>query len=350
MSKKFVIRTISYILVVLVLIAAVVIIVDPFSHYHMPFFGMEAVATEERSALIGVAKNDSYDTALIGSSMSENFVDSWFEDGQFGTSTVKLCFQGAHFCDYEVVFDEVIKKPELKNIVFGLDNYMLTDDPSESEVTIPEYLSNDNLIDDVYYWWNKSVIFNYLPVFIANNKSENFSDDNAYAWTNLYEYGKDPVLVSYLPFRPQVFEERLPSDYYFEFGDEFLEKITGYIEARPDVKFYIYVPPYSALFWDYSLRKGKLEAEICVMDRVYSKLLEYDNVEFYYFQNDFDVVENIKNYRDYSHFKQEINYYMYECMRDKTHILTKDECYDTLLDMYAYTMNKDFDTYIETCE
>lgn len=348
MNKKFVQKTILYSAVVLVLIAAIIVIVDPFSHYHMPFFGMEAVATEERSALIGVAKHDTYDTALIGSSMSENFVDSWFEDGVFGNSAVKLCFQGAHFWDYEIVLDEVIKKPEVKNIVFGLDNYLLTDNPEESEVTIPEYLYNDSIFDDAYYLWNKSVVFNYLPVFIANNKSENFSDDNAYVWTNLYEYGKDPVLVSYLPFRPQVFEERLPSDYYFEYGDEFIEKITKYIEARPDVQFSFYVPPYSALFWDYSLRKGKLEAEICVMDRVYSKLLEYDNVDLYYFQNDFDIVENINNYRDYSHFKQEINYYMYECMRDKSHRLTKDTCYDTLLAMFGYAMNTDFDSYIES--
>lgn len=348
MSKKFVTKSIAYSAIVLALIAAIIIIVDPFSHYHMPFFGMEAVTTEERSALIGVAKNASYDTALIGSSMSENFVDSWFEDGVFGNSTVKLCFQGAHFCDYKIVLDEVIKKEELKNVVFGLDNYLLTDDPAEAEVTIPEYLSDKSLVNDVYYWWNKSAFFNYLPVFIANNKAEHFSDDNAYVWTNLHEYGKDPVLVSYLPFRPQVFEERLPSDYYFEYGDEFLEKITKYIEARPDVKFSIYVPPYSALFWDYSLRKGKLEAEICVMERVYSKLLEYDNVDLYYFQDDLDIAENLDNYRDYSHFKQEINYYMYECMRDGTHKLSKDTYYDILLSMFAYAMETDFDVFIES--
>ena len=294
-NKKFVKNTIIYSAVILIAIAVTVVIIDPFSHYHMPLFNMGAVATDERTSLIGIAKNDNYEVALVGSSMSENCIDSWFEDGYFGKSAVKLCFQGAHFDDYEIILDEVIKHPELKTVVFGLDNYILTDDPSEQEITIPEYLYNDKLTDDSHYLWNKSVVFEFLPMFIINNILEKGSDDNAYVWENLFPYGKDASIASYISFRPEGPKEREAYDTYFENADLFLSKFTKYIEARPDVRFYVYAPPYSILFWDYSLLNGRLESEICLLERVYSKLLEYDNVELYYFQDDKDIITNLDN-------------------------------------------------------
>ena len=343
-NKKFVKNTIIYSAVILIAIAVTVVIIDPFSHYHMPLFNMGAVATDERTSLIGIAKNDNYEVALVGSSMSENFIDSWFEDGYFGKSAVKLCFQGAHFDDYEIILDEVIKHPELKTVVFGLDNYILTDDPSEQEITIPEYLYNDKLTDDSHYLWNKSVVFEFLPMFIINNILEKGSDDNAYVWENLFPYGKDASIASYISFRPEGPKEREAYDTYFENADLFLSKFTKYIEARPDVRFYVYAPPYSILFWDYSLLNGRLEAEICLLERVYSKLLEYDNVELYYFQDDKDIITNLDNYRDYSHYKQAINYYMYYKMKKGEKRLTKDNYYDTLLNMFGYAMNYDYNS------
>ena len=343
-NKKFIKNTIIYSAVILIAIAVTVVIIDPFSHYHMPLFNMGTVATDERTSLIGIAKNDNYEVALVGSSMSENFIDSWFEDGYFGKSAVKLCFQGAHFDDYEIILDEVIKHPELKTVVFGLDNYILTDDPSEQEITIPEYLYNDKLTDDSHYLWNKSVVFEFLPMFIINNILEKGSDDNAYVWENLFPYGKDASIASYISFRPEGPKEREAYDTYFENADLFLSKFTKYIEARPDVRFYVYVPPYSILFWDYSLLNGRLEAEICLLERVYSKLLEYDNVELYYFQDDKDIITNLDNYRDYSHYKQAINYYMYSKMKKGEKRLTKDNYYDTLLNMFGYAMNYDYNS------
>lgn len=343
-SKKFVKLTITYSTVILLIIAIVMIVLDPFSHFHMPVFGMGPVATDERTALIGIAKNDEYEVALIGSSMSENFVDSWFEDGFFGKSAVKFCLQGAHFDDYEVILDEVITHPELKTIVFGLDNYILTDDPDEQEVTIPEYLSNKDLLDDSHYIWNKSALTEFLPKFIIGNIIEKGSDDNAYVWENYYTYGKPAVLASYNQFRPEGRKDPVPIDEYFNNADLFLDKFVKYIEARPDVKFYVYVPPYSILFWDYSLLNGRLEAEICLEERVYSRLLDYDNVELYYFQNDTDIITDLNNYRDYSHYKQAINYYMYSRMKKGEKRITKDDYFDTLLAMFEYASVYDYDS------
>lgn len=345
-SKKYIEKTIKYTVAILVVIAIIMIVIDPFTHYHMPYFGMGTVATDERTSLVGIAKHDYYETALIGSSMSENFVDSWFEYGSFGTSADKFCLQGAHFDDYEVILDEVIKHPELKNIVFCLDNYILTDDPSEQEVTIPEYLSNDSIFDDAKYLWNRGALCELLPVFIINNIKEHGSDDNAYVWENLFPYGEAAAVMNYATYRPDGPKEKKEYDYFFENADLFLSKFERYIKARPDVKFIIYWPPYSALFWDYSKLNGDLEAEICMEEKVCQSLLSYENVEIYYFQDDFDTITNLDNYRDYSHYKQAINYKMYKAMRDGSTKLTNESYYDRLLSVYEFGMTYDAESVI----
>ncbi|HOO28250.1 MAG TPA: hypothetical protein PLU43_07275 [Lachnospiraceae bacterium] len=343
-GKKFTIKTISYTLGILILLAAVTVIIDPFIHYHAPICGLAAVETDERSALVGVARNMDYDTALIGSSMSENFKESWFEDGVFGNSCVKLSLQGAHFNDYDVLFREVSKKKDLKNIVFSLDTYLLTNPPEDYPVTIPSYLSNTSYWDDASYVWNKSVLLEYLPKFLINNVTEHYNADSAYTWADDYVFSKYAARGSYNAERLLIPEEEKSYDTYFTYSDEFLADIIPYIESCPDVTFYFYSSPYSILFWDDSVRRGNTTAEICALSRVFEKLLSYDNVRIFYFQDDYDIITDLDNYRDYSHFDQPINYYMYECMRDGKKEVTLDTYYDTLLNMYQFAIAYDYES------
>jgi len=122
--------------------------------------------------------------------------------------------------------------------------------------------------------------------------------------------------------------------------------VTPYIEARPDVTFIFYSPPYSILYWDDCLLRGRLTAEICAQNEVYKKLLEYDNVRIFYFQDNWDIITNLDNYKDYSHYSKDISHYLYECMRDGKCEVTKETSFDTLLkfseDIAAYDHESTF--------
>lgn len=343
-DKQFSVKTIAYTLGILAVIAVIIVLVDPFVHFHAPIGKFAAVETDERSQMIGIAQNMTYDTALIGSSMSENFVASWFNDGHFGKSCVKLCLQGAHFSDYDVLFKEVCTHPDVKNIVFSLDDYLLTNNPDQYPVTIPEYLSNTSVIDDAHYVWNNSVILEYVPKFIINNIRNDYNADSAYVWAPDFQFDKYVTRGIYSTQRVLVPEEEKAYDTYFYYADSFLASIKPYIESRPDVTFYFYASPYSIYFWDDCVRHGNLTAEICTLERVYKELLNYSNVRLFYFQNDYDIITNLDNYRDYSHFDQPINYYMYECMRDGKKEVSQDTYYDTLLDMYDFAEGYDYES------
>ncbi|MCR4738900.1 MAG: hypothetical protein K5886_01410 [Lachnospiraceae bacterium] len=343
-DREYVKKTIIYTLIILVLISVTVIIIDPFIRYHKPFFSLAAVETDERSAVIGLARNMDYEVALLGSSMSENFVDSWFEDGHFGDSCVKLPLQGAHQSDYLPVFDEMVKNKKLKSIVFSLDNYLFEDNKEMDPLTIPEYFIKEPGIEDIYYLLNKSVVFNYLPRFLILNETEGHSDDNAYVWADRYQYSKYIARADYMATRRL---EPLPEkeyDYYFERIDTLIGDLSKYIEERPDVTFYMYAPPYSILFWDVVSLGGNLTAEICGLSRLYEGLLKYPNVRIFYFQDDYEIICDLDHYRDYSHYDQGVNYRMYEAMKNGDHEVTMDTYYDTLLDMYNFAVEYDYES------
>jgi len=342
--KSFFIKTIIWTISLLVVIAATVVIIDPFVHYHAPLFGLAECETDERGAMIGVAQNMDYDIALIGSSMSENFEVSWFEDGVLGNECVKLCMQGAHFDDFSKILSKALKKDTTKRIVYSLDNYVLLNVPEQYPSTIPDYLDNDKWTDESYYVWNKSVMFYYLPIFIANNIKYHCNADKAYVWADRNTFDKYVARATYYPVRLIKQADEEPFDTYFPYADEFLEEMSAYIESRPDVEFDFYAPPYSIMYWDDCVLHGRLTAEICVLNRVYEKLLSYDNVRIFYFQNDFNIISDLDNYKDYSHYDQPINHYIYECIRDGKCEMTRDTYFDILLDFYEKAAAYNYET------
>ena len=334
--KSFIRKTISYTLITLLVIAALVIMIDPFSRYHAPWFGLAPVETDERSSSTGIARNLDYDTVLIGSSMSENFKNTWFEDGVFGNKCVKIPLQGAHYGDYRIILDEVLSHRGTRNVVFCLDNYLYTDLTSAYPQTIEDYYVSGIGFSDLNYLFNKSVFFEYIPRFLVTNVREGFNEENAYLWSDDYEYSKYAARLAYMQTRQITRLEEFPYDFFFTTGDEVTEPLLEQIKSHPDVTFYIYAPPYSILYWDDVVMRGFSTATICVLEREYAKLLECDNVKLFYFQNDESIITDLSNYRDYSHYKIDVNRYMYEAMRDGTHELTSDDYYDVLLEMYNF--------------
>ncbi len=345
-NKQYFVKTIAYSFAVLIVIAVLTIVIDPFVHYHKPLFGLAAAETEERGQQIGVAKHMDYDTAIVGSSMSENFEAGWFNDGVIGSSTVKLSMQGAHFDDYSRLLNVVLSKPETKTVIISLDNYLLLHNPDEHPTTIPDYLENDDISDDIYYLWNKSVSFVFLPQFLINNFTEGFSSDTAYSWAGRYRFDKYVARATYLPYRLMQPKDEEVYNAYYEYVDEFLAGISPYIEARPDVEFIFFSPPYSILYWDDCILRGRLTAEICAINEVYKALLGYDNVRMFYFQDNWDIITDLNNYKDYSHYSRDISYYIYKCMRDGKCELTEETSFDTLLkfseDVAAYDHESSF--------
>ena len=97
-GKRFVKLSVSFTLVLLLLVGVSQITIDPLFQYHKPWFGLKPVVTDERYHNAGIAKTFDYDNVIIGNSLAENFYVSDVEK-MFGGKTVKLTAAGSHTSD-----------------------------------------------------------------------------------------------------------------------------------------------------------------------------------------------------------------------------------------------------------
>ena len=70
----------AILLAVIVMVAGIVVYVDPFFHYHRPLEGFPYVVDNQLSQNPGMARNMNYNSCIIGSSMTVNFDTDDFKE------------------------------------------------------------------------------------------------------------------------------------------------------------------------------------------------------------------------------------------------------------------------------
>ncbi len=343
--KRFSILVVVYTIIFLFLAGLLVYLVDPFVHFHSPFGSLKVAETNEYYQNVGVARNLQYDNVIAGSSMAENFQSSWFDEG-FGGKSVKLTFQGWQLVNYKILFDEIFSHQKIKRIFFPLDNFILTDAASSTAIEIPSYLygtvENDGLWESMPYLLNKDVLVKQIPKFLINNIRHENPEDVAYSWNHKFIFSKEVTLNSYFRIPEEAVQEMVPDDFFYPTAEGFLNTIIPFIEENPETEFYIWMPPYSILYWDDSNRQGYTNAEISAQGYVAWNLMQYENVKVFYFQNLYDIITDLDNYKDYSHYSKEVNYYIYECFLKGENQLTPKNYHTQMLKTKEIAETYDF--------
>ena len=286
-----------------------VVVFDPFFQYHKPLKGLKAVLTDKEYQCVGSLKTFDYDSVIAGSSVSENYNNGWFDQG-FGCKSIKAIRSYGATADLCYLLDIAFEHQDLKYVFYNLDPSALEADPETTyELTgCPMYLYDDNYVNDVRYWLNKGVLMEKIPYLIANSLMGDYDENNSYNWAQWKEFNSDMILGLYIR-KPSVSEMK-PRDYYEDLLRKNLDMLTDRITAHPETEFYIFVPPYSMLWWDNIYREGDTEAYLYNMEQAMKTLLAYENVKMFYFQNDREIITDLENYMDILHFSPEINRYI----------------------------------------
>ncbi len=320
--RKMVLVFAGLVIVMLLAVGALVVLVDPFFHYHKPLKGFPYQIDNQLSQNPGMAKHMEYDSVLLGSSMTVNFNTNWFEE-LMGLKTLKLSYSAAYPKDQanimEIVFDS---DHDVKKVFLGIDVITYTGGVEETKYPIPEYLYDKRYCNDISYLFNKDVLLNYILRPIADPEPTDLATMYASWWTQEY-YSKDWVLLNY--YEPPVVEEETPKEDYIPRTALNLDRnICPFIEQNPETEFVIFFPPYSILFWNNVLRENHLEATIEEYRYITERLNAYDNVEIYFFPDREDIVLDLNHYADYSHYHPDFNRFMAECFVDGTGLVAKE--------------------------
>ena len=342
-NKKWFLQVISSAAALLLVISCLTVAADPFSHYHKPSekIPYEYFASDQIYLNPGIVKHFDYDALITGSSMTENFRVSYFYEA-LGVNAVKVSYSGARSKDMNIIIKRALESnPNLKTVYLGLDLYMLKGaDTEETRHPHPEYLYNSNPFDDVNYLFNKDILFKkVLPSLIGaakGLKSESF--DQYSVWDHLVVYGQNGTLKSSAGMEKADVSADAAKRVIKDADSNLKKNFIPLIEAYPDVKFVIFFPPFSILYWYFR----DTESELNILEHAVNSLIKYDNTELFMFMNNLSIIYNLYNYTDPVHYSADINIYMTNCFKNGTHLLTAENSESELQAMRTAVENFDY--------
>lgn len=332
MSKNFIKHFCIWSGILLMLCVLAVVLFDPFFQYHKPLPGLKAVLTDKEYQCVGSLKTFDYDSVIAGSSVAENNYNDWFNQG-FDCNVIKAIRSYGATADLCYLLDIAFEHQELKYVFYNLDpSALVADAETTYELTgCPMYLYDDNYVNDIEYWLNKDVLMEKIPYLISKSVIGGYDENDSYNWAQWKEFNSDMALGLYI--RKPSISEMKQKNYYEDLLHQNLNLLTSRIEAHPETIFYVFIPPYSMLWWDNLYREGDTESYLYNMESAMETLLAYDNVKFYYFQNDREIVTDLENYMDILHFSPDINHYICESMINCDHQINQSNYKETISDM-----------------
>lgn len=311
---------------ILLLVASVTLVIDPYLHYHKPLEVLEYPLKDERYINDGIARNYEYEAMITGTSMAQNFKASQMEE-LWQVPTIKTAYSGATFHELNESIGRAISyNPKLKYVLCSLDGSRINHDAdSDSYEGYPEYLYDKNPLNDVNYLLNKEVIPKTIAVVNYTRAGNQTTTMDAYgSWSQYKVYGKEAVEDTVVP------KQAVTEIVSFTAEDEarVRENVTeNYLKTgveNPGVTFYFYLPPYSVYYWEDLVKTGQLEAQLRAEELAVELLTEAPNIHVYGFADRTEITGNLDNYMDILHYGDWINEEIMDMIYRGEGELTKD--------------------------
>ena len=333
--KKFFIMSIT----LLFLFAVIVVIFDPFYHYHKPLPFLKAVLWEKEYQVPGTLDHFDYNAVIAGSSVAENNNNHWF-DVNFDCVSIKAIRSYGACADLCYFINRAYKHQDLKYVFLNLDPSSLTTgtETTFEETGSPMYLYDSNPLTDVKYLFNKDVIFERIPYMIATSVMKDYDEGTSYNWAQWKAFDEDTVLYHYIQ-DPHI-KDMIDEKTYEDTALTNINNILSIVESHPETEFYIFIPPYSILWWDMAYRNGETLSYLYVEKLALKKFLEYDNIHIYNFQNANDIIFDLNNYTDSLHFSPSINKFICDSLKDGTYEIKDDSMLESSFEnVYDYAID-----------
>ena len=329
--KTWALLCLAGLLAALALISAVVIAVDPFQVYRKAEKYRPPIDnTTQVYANAGIVRHYDYDSAIVGTSVTENFRPTQL-DSLFGGRFIKLCTSAGTAYNHALLMNLAFDTHDMKHVHYGLVVYSFIAQLDETGSEVPPYLYDKNPFNDVKYWLNRSVLGSFLPRCLRTwgQQQDDSIRDSMYCWAGRDDYGR--IALYNAQFSPP--EEMVPADRYTAAALANLHThVIPFIEAHPDTQFDFFFPPYSAAEWSTMKSKGTLDSMLTLRGVLYDTLHAYDNVTVYDFAAREDWVLNLDNYKDTLHYGQWINDEMAACIAHGEYAVTSRAQLDAATD------------------
>lgn len=304
---------------ILFLFISINYIIDPYQHYrksniYPPFYG-----GDQRYLNSGVAKNYSYNGAIIGTSMTEQFYIPSVNK-TLGLDFFKFSLSGSTLYEQNYMLTTILKQKKIKSVIWGVDLFSMAgavESYRNGKENFPFYLYDDNIFNDYKYLLNVDTFSEFLKIFKKYYIKKDrfyFDIDNMFISHNVAS--KENVLNVF--YENKVNQNFKKENYTFEkLKDNFEHNVISIIENNKDIEFHIYLPPYSILAWCQIYDNNWLNDAYMMKEYMYKKFSKFNNVYFYNFQENMDFITTLDNYIDTTHYESSFNSEILKYIKNK---------------------------------
>ena len=327
-------------LALLSLCAGVVYTVDPCLYYRIPA-RWQPVFFNERYQSAGMIRNVPADTVILGTSMAANYRASRAE-AVFGGRALRITIPDGYYSEFDQAVDLIFRTGRPRRVIFGLDLNVLIRDESGLTGAMPDYLYDQNPLNDVKYLLNKDSLYYCFYTLMTSRQGGGRTLDEGFTWDKESAWGRYETLRTYR--RPDPVETALPAGSYLDNVDGNLAVLGSWLREHPDTEFHLFLPPYSILYWDRAIRKGELEARFAALERACRTLLSYDNARLYGFLFDGETVTDLNHYCDYIHHSEEVCAGVLSYIAAGKSLLTAENLEEALAQWREFVINYDYES------
>lgn len=340
-KEKFYI--ISFIIGSLALLGSVLLInyiVDPFFQFRVK---NNEYIINPRFCNLGLIKNYDFNTAIIGSSMVQNYDLSILRKNP-EIKPLKLTFGGLNLKEINSLYS-TIDRNKVNTFIINADPPTFNANLSEVKSHFPAYLQGNNILDRLQYLLGYEATIRYTPVDVAlhfylKNKTEEeipqslkskMSIDDSGSYRNLDIYNNASLLqaeylqgkaVSQMNLKDMDQRMKDNTDYFFDF-----------LNIDPQKGDYIFVlPPYSALYWYHAEINGYYSNIKTFVRQFIVESEKYKNVKILCFY-DLEQITDLNNYTDLTHFSPAVSDQIVENLFTDNYVLGSgniEEVFDNL--------------------
>jgi len=335
-----------------------VAIPDPYVRFHMPSDTFAYRMEHENTRLFapGFAKYADYQAVLLGASHSMNF-DPMQIDEVFGTTTWKLPLQGGSLHENRLLLDIAYKNQKQIDYVFC--NIEL--ERQYNSVTW-DYISPFNMpyaydfdfFSQVAYVYDWDMIRDrVIPMWkgLLSGEAGYVPSKSEFGYSQQsFTMGPTEVLKGFSGADREVistFDNALTESEEANVRDIIRRNYSELIEAHPETQFYFFIPPYSMPWWGNAIIDGDVNY-LHQVERVYIEELScYDNVKCFDFNDCYEIMADLNNYGDITHFGEWVNDTIIEDMYRGKHEITLENCDAIMADESEHFKNFDYDSLYE---
>lgn len=336
---------------IIIILSAITIFIDPFFHFHKPISKLyyPLLGGYERYINNGIIKNFEYNAIVTGTSMTENFKASEVEN-LFGGKVIKIPFAGASFYEINQNIENAYKYRKIDYVIRGLDMRRFNDSPTLMRNDLgnyPIYLLNDDVFDDFSYFINKDSFVLCLKILnetIKRGGGGMTSFDEYANWNDRYLFSKNEVLKDKDIFKFFSQGDNLSLKDRKNIEDNIERNVVELAKKHPETTFYYFFTPYSIIYWNDLYKQGDILKSIEAERMVIEKVLECSNIKLYTFNLQTDVITDLNNYKDKTHYGEWINSKILLWIKNDIGLLTKDNYKEYLQKEYEFYSNFNYNS------